>query len=365
MGITTTYQRSKNDGKSNFYTKIDNRLIKSKLLSSDEKFIMIYILSQDDSYNLIREVIQKKVGMGRNRFTSAWNNLQNLSFIIDKGQANKGRFGKKKFIVNEYPLVAPEEDISNSSFENEEQSKTQNTITSAPFPHDGIPTNGISSNTEAAYAQPMVGKLPANNNQGNQDQGNQDQGNQDQGNQDQGNQDQFSQEDTDDFDVNIKSLVHKIVNPTMEMSSETSIALENELFRETKYQMQELISDAFVFGWHTYDREPKFDSKQSQDYLLNYIFSDIIWIPSIFKYILFLNERYFKQNVENWRFNEKDIEEIATTTQNSNLNYQTWEEVFKILNQIAERAYQCGTDKVTVSYLTKQLNVRYHFEECY
>lgn len=344
----TSYVRSLNDGKENYYTKIDSRLIKSKELNSDEKFIMIYILSQSDSYNVIREVIMKDVKMGRKRFTSAWNNLHKLGYIIDKGQANSGRFGMKKFVINEYPKNDIENYTSHNSFEKKEQSKAEDSNTDVSIVYDGIPTNGISSNTEAAYRQTTVGKLPANNNQGNQDQSNQDQS----------NQDQFSQEDTDEFDANIKSLVHKIVNPSMEMSDETSIALENELFRETKYCMQELISDAFVFGWHTYDREPKFDSKQSQDYLLNYIFSDIIWIPSIFKYILFLNERYFKQNVENWRFNEKDIEEIATTTQNSNLNYQTWEEVFKILNQIAERAYQCGTDKVTVSYLTKQLNSR-------
>lgn len=64
----TTYNRSANDGKKNYYTVIDSRLVKSKEISASAKAIMMYVLSQDDSFIVIKENVKKDLGFGTKAF---------------------------------------------------------------------------------------------------------------------------------------------------------------------------------------------------------------------------------------------------------------------------------------------------------
>ena len=50
------------------------------------------------------------------------------------------------------------------------------------------------------------------------------------------------------------------------------------------------------------------------------------------------------------------MQALLDVSSNDNLPAEGWEGAFQVMNQIAENAIALGKDKITVSYLTKQLN---------
>ncbi|MGZ2368843.1 hypothetical protein ACXR6G_03560 [Ancylomarina sp. YFZ004] len=104
MNNQTTYNRSTNDGKENFYTKIDNKMIRDKRLSLNQIGMMTLILSQSNEYVINSTYLQKHTGLGKDKFFKEWKKLQEYGYIIREDIREKGRVKGTHWIVNENPL---------------------------------------------------------------------------------------------------------------------------------------------------------------------------------------------------------------------------------------------------------------------
>lgn len=97
---TTQYNRSKNNG-ANYYTKVDNSLIKDDSLSMAQVGIMTWILSQNDSYVVNKTYIQKQSGMGIKAFKKEWGGLVDLGYI-EESYTNTTQGRVYQYVINEY-----------------------------------------------------------------------------------------------------------------------------------------------------------------------------------------------------------------------------------------------------------------------
>lgn len=77
----TSFIRSKNDGISNFYTKVDNDMITDSRLDFVQVGIMTYLLSQSDGYVIFKKQIHTVSKLGRVIFNSAWSGLIELGYL--------------------------------------------------------------------------------------------------------------------------------------------------------------------------------------------------------------------------------------------------------------------------------------------
>lgn len=339
----TRYVRSINDGKENKYSKVDNRLIKSKLLSCDEKMIIIHSLSQNESYTAIKEVIRRQLNIGVKNFRKAWKNLEELGCIEDYGQTYiNGQFGGKQFVINEYSDKLKKLDtINNSSDQNITGEICSTEVASdavGTLVHDGEVFNVKSADDIRIDADVYGPEETTNNNQGNQNQSNQNQLNHEQLNK------------SNDFDKNQNSF-------SMAVSfSETEQEYYHNAKQDALNYINDFQSDSFYFGWHLYEREIEFKSEMEKKLYDNFNYYEKAWISSLYQWILFVNEKYFCKKVEYWRLNRADMQALLDVCLNDNLPAEGWEGAFQVMNQIAENAYRLNKDKVTVSYLTKQLN---------
>jgi len=338
------YVRSVNDGEENYYTKVDNRLIKSENLSCEEKMIIIHCLSQNDSYRIIKEVLRNQLGLGVKSFTKAWKNLEKLGCIEDHGQTIiNGQFSCKRYVINEYPDILKKLDKINIPKKQEvmgdinSENNTSDTVDT--LVHDGKALNVKSTDGIQIDAEVYISKATCNNNQSNQHQVNQHQSNQYQ-----------VKNNTNDFDENQNSSLLPILQSEQ----------EQEYYQEAKQNalnyLQDFQSDSFYLGWYNYEREIEFKSEMEKKLYENLNYYEKAWISSLYKWILFVNEKYFCHKVDSWRLNRGDMQALLDVSSNDNLPAEGWEGAFQVMNQIAENAYYLNKDKVTVSYLTKQLN---------
>jgi hypothetical protein len=263
-----------------------------------------------------------------------------LGCIVDCGQTcSNGRFGGKEFVINEYSDVLMKLDkISNPKKQEVmgdiyPENNTSDTVDTLVY--DGKALNVKSTDGNQIDAEVYISKATSNNNQSNQQQVNQHQSNQYQ-----------IKNNTNDFDENQNSCADQI------LADEAN----RDYDFEARYYIEDFISSEFYYGWHVYEREIKFKSNEDKEYFENFIIQDKAWISKIYLWVLFVNERYFNQNVENWKLNKDDIDNLYTATGNLNLLGDGWQEVFQIINEIAENAYRIKTEYISVSYLTKQLN---------
>ena len=115
---TTLYYRSKNNGVENYYSKIDNGMLKDKNLNMTQKGIMAWILSQDDTYIINKTYIQKESGLGRQAFSTAWKGLIDAGYIKESATISPDSGKSYHYTVYENPTETSVSDSYSPTIQN-------------------------------------------------------------------------------------------------------------------------------------------------------------------------------------------------------------------------------------------------------
>ena len=94
--------RSNKTGKSN-YTPISNEILQSKILSCDQKSILVHLLSLPPDWKIYKTTIWKEMNIGRDRFKKAWKGLVSLGYIKENKITSKNMIVGYSYIVYEVP----------------------------------------------------------------------------------------------------------------------------------------------------------------------------------------------------------------------------------------------------------------------
>jgi len=161
MNNTTTFIRKK---KNVNYSIVDNSIIKSKDLTVEESFLLIYLLSLPDTWSLYKTNIEKEFKikkLSKSRFNKSWKGLKEKGFI--EGSKIKGVGGK--FHSWKYRVIEdPSSEVSKTDMsENQQDGK--------PITHNKmdilIPdieiTNRINTNEDNNEIYNIPGKLSDRN----------------------------------------------------------------------------------------------------------------------------------------------------------------------------------------------------------
>jgi len=103
MKNTGQILRSKKTGKSK-YTPITNEICQSKILTCEEKSILIHLLSLPEDWVVYKTEIWKKMNIGRDRFYKSWDKLVEYGYIISvRMHKTNGQIEGYNHIVYEEP----------------------------------------------------------------------------------------------------------------------------------------------------------------------------------------------------------------------------------------------------------------------
>jgi hypothetical protein len=80
MKNTGQIVRSKKTGKSR-YTPISNDILQSKILTPEEKSILVHLLSLPEDWVVYKTEIWKHMNIGRDRFNKSWKSLVEYGYI--------------------------------------------------------------------------------------------------------------------------------------------------------------------------------------------------------------------------------------------------------------------------------------------
>lgn len=120
MKNKTTFIREK---KSLNYTCISNKIIQSTKLKSEEKDVLIYLLSLPDDWIIYKSQIQTRYreSLSKHKFDNAWKGLREKKYIIGtKEKGTNGKFNSWKYEVIENPTtdILDSETSETREFEN-------------------------------------------------------------------------------------------------------------------------------------------------------------------------------------------------------------------------------------------------------
>tara|TARA_R110002050_G_scaffold187306_1_gene321744 strand:- start:20562 stop:21635 length:1074 start_codon:yes stop_codon:yes gene_type:complete len=337
----TIYHRSANNGKDNFYSKIDNRLIKNEELSADSKIVMISILAESDSYIVYKENLKKRLRIGTQRFNKAWSELISHGYIMDKGQSRyDGKFQNRMYEIFECPEDAEDSNNIQRDPNNDDHQGSDNS--DICFPHDGNLNGG----------NPITGPLNNENQLSNNNQTNQDQTKQDKDNQDQFEEGEVTNgctsisndhEDDDDF-YDFYDLFHM----------NTNIGWDDDPFTDVYYYILHRLDLQLQQEWQEFNPTMRFSSLEDSRFFKTLKDIDQAWIKIVFRWILFINEKMLNVDVTNWTLNKEDIKNLVRSTAHK-YELQGWEGMFGLFVKIADKAIKNNCEFVSVSYLTAKL----------
>jgi hypothetical protein len=333
--------RSKNDGTTNFYTKIDSRIIKNEKLNFLSIGIMAWMLSQDKTFKIFKTVVQRNSNFGKNKFEQAWNKLESLNYIVKIRERNeKGQFDPTHWIINEDNSYRYENTVLKktpvstkeySDVENNEIHKAENHILENPDvvnDNMGIP-NLANHHTEN---EPLI------RNQINKDQPNQNQPNQDQPelltNGAEGSARSKEIEvpsSADDLDTRVRGMA-PVENVDYFVANPTSL-----------HEIPEIRSDQFDIKLLS-ELQPYFDNEEVRQ------------VCHLYSYLVWKNIRFFKFKYANtWKMNHQDYKNLlAFCTDQTTAGF---EHIIHIADSIFEKALKSESNLkyVSVSYLTSQV----------
>ncbi len=159
------------------YTCVSNKIIQSTKLKSEEKDLLIYLLSLPDDWIIYKSQIQIRYreSLSKHKFDKAWGGLKDKGYIDAKPeQGTKGKFNSWKYEIRETPLTdildseksvirevenptSPKEidkQSTNGQSTNKQSTKLENTDTSIILEENKISTTKIDkkqlSNNEIA-----------------------------------------------------------------------------------------------------------------------------------------------------------------------------------------------------------------------
>ena len=101
------------------YTCISNEILQSKVLTTDEKSVLVHLLSLPETWIINKTTIWRLMKIGRDRFNNAWTGLEKEGYIVSKKLIGKNNLiAGYNHIVYEVPV--------NLSSDSPESGKTEN-----------------------------------------------------------------------------------------------------------------------------------------------------------------------------------------------------------------------------------------------
>jgi len=145
MSMKNTGQivRSKKNGKSK-YTPISNDILQSKILTSEEKSILVHLLSLPEDWVVYKTEIWKDMNIGRDRFNKSWTNLVKLGYIVSVKMidTNSNLIKGYNHIVYEEPIL----DLLNLGFTETQVTRNPECIQSNKVQSNNLQSNNIKNN---------------------------------------------------------------------------------------------------------------------------------------------------------------------------------------------------------------------------
>jgi hypothetical protein len=143
MKNTGQIVRSKKNGKSR-YTPISNDILQSKVLTAEEKSILVHLLSLPEDWVVYKTEIWKDMNIGRDRFNKSWTNLVKLGYIVSVKMidVNSNLIKGYNHVVYEEPVL----DLLNLGLPENQATRNSECIQSNKEQSNNIQINNIKNN---------------------------------------------------------------------------------------------------------------------------------------------------------------------------------------------------------------------------
>jgi hypothetical protein len=135
--------RSKKNGKSR-YTPINNDILQSKILTPEQKSILVHLLSLPEDWVVYKTEIWKDMNIGRDRFNKSWTGLVKLGYIVSVKMidTNSNLIKGYNHLVYEEPTV----DSLTVGLTENQVSRTSGSIQSNNSQSNNLQSNNIENN---------------------------------------------------------------------------------------------------------------------------------------------------------------------------------------------------------------------------
>lgn len=143
MKNTGQIVRSKKNGKSR-YTPISNKILQSKILTPEQKSILVHLLSLPEDWVVYKTEIWKDMNIGRDRFNKSWASLVKLGYIVSVKMIDTSTNLIKGYnhIVYEEPVL----DLLNVGLPEIQVARDSGTIQSTKQQSNNLQSNNIENN---------------------------------------------------------------------------------------------------------------------------------------------------------------------------------------------------------------------------
>jgi len=143
MKNTGQIVRSKKNGKSR-YTPISNEILQSKILTPEEKSILVHLLSLPEDWVVYKTEIWKDMNIGRDRFNKSWTSLVKLGYIVSVKMidTNSNLIKGYNHIVYEEPVM----DLLTAGLPENQVARTSGSIQSNNSQINNLQSNNIKNN---------------------------------------------------------------------------------------------------------------------------------------------------------------------------------------------------------------------------
>lgn len=144
MKNTGQILRSKKTGKSR-YTPISNDILQSKILTAEQKSILVHLLSLPEDWVVYKTEIWKEMNIGRDRFNKSWTGLVKLGYIqsIKMIDTQSNLIKGYNHIIYEEPLFM---DLPNLGLTENQVTRNSGSIQSNNEQSNNIQSNKLKSN---------------------------------------------------------------------------------------------------------------------------------------------------------------------------------------------------------------------------
>jgi hypothetical protein len=155
MKNTGQIVRSKKNGKSR-YTPISNEILQSKILTPEEKSILVHLLSLPEDWVVYKTEIWKEMNIGRDRFNKSWTSLVKLGYIVSVKMidTNSNLIKGYNHIVYEEPVM----DLLTAGLSENQVARTSGSIQSNNLQSNNLQSNNI-KNTNILDTRTSIEKI--------------------------------------------------------------------------------------------------------------------------------------------------------------------------------------------------------------
>ena len=147
--------RSNKTGKSR-YTPISNEILQSKVLTPEQKSILVHLLSLPENWIVYKTEIWKDMNIGRDRFDKHWRVLVGLGYIVSIKviDENTNLIRGYNHIVYEEPIISG---LLTTGFTETQGSRNSGCIQSNKLQSNNLENNKEENNNTSILEHPYTG----------------------------------------------------------------------------------------------------------------------------------------------------------------------------------------------------------------